>query len=321
MIKGKTIFLTGGAGFIGTKLIERLEKHNKIIVFDSLKRNSIQHSQALHSSNVKVIQGDILDMASLEKAMAGVEIVVHLAAVAGIDTVILSPTTTMRVNTLGTSNVLEVAKKQGNIERFIDFSTSEVFGQRAFKSEEKDYTVMGAVGEARWTYAVSKLAAEHLSHAYYKEFGLPTVVLRPFNIYGPGQVGEGAVHAFINKAIENKDLEIHGDGTQIRAWCYVDDMIDGILCCIENPAAVGESFNIGNSRAVVTIYGLANAVIRACGSQSKIKFIRKDYVDVELRVPSVQKAKALLDFESKVDLEEGLRRTAEYYRKLKGLVG
>lgn len=314
MISGKKIFLTGGAGFIGAKLIERLEAKNEIVVFDLLSRNSLKDSDAATSSNLSIVEGDILDFDKLKAAMSGADMVVHLAAIAGIDTVILSPTNTMRVNILGTSNVLRAAREVGGIERFIDFSTSEVFGQRAFKSEENDYTVMGAVGEARWTYAVSKLAAEHLTHAYYKEFDLPTVVLRPFNIYGPGQVGEGAVHAFICRAIRNEDLEIHGDGTQIRAWCYVDDMIDAILCCLENPNAVGESFNIGNSRAVVTIYGLASAVIRACESKSKIRFVRKDYVDVELRVPSVKKSKQILGFEAKIDLEDGLRLTADYYR-------
>lgn len=316
MISGKKIFLTGGAGFIGTKLIERLESGNEITVYDSLSRNSLKDSAAAKSPNLTIVEGDILDFDKLKEAMRGADIVVHLAAVAGVDTVILSPTSTMQVNILGTSNVLRAAKEVGGIERFIDFSTSEVFGQRAFKSEENDFTIMGAVGEARWTYAVSKLAAEHLTHAYYKEFGLPTVVLRPFNIYGPGQVGEGAVHAFICRAIKNEDLEIHGDGTQIRAWCYVDDMIDAILCSIENSKAIGESFNVGNSRAVVTIYGLASAVIRACESKSKIRFVRKDYVDVELRVPSVKKSKQILGFESKIDLEDGLLLTANYYRQL-----
>src|SRR6266508_1670566 len=221
--------------------------------------------------------------------MRGADVVVHLAAIAGIDTVIKSPTRTMRVNMPGSAHVLAPAHELGGCERFVCFSTSEVFGTHAFKSEETDRTVMGAVGEARWTYAVSKLAEEHLAHAYFKEFGLPTVVVRPFNIYGPAQIGEGAIHRFVKRALLNEPLEIHGDGTQIRAWCYVDDMVDGLLLCLEHPAAVGESFNIGNSRAVVTIYGLANAIVRVMGSSSPIRFTRKDYVDVELRIPQVEK--------------------------------
>jgi len=194
------------------------------------------------------------------------------------------------------------------------FSTSEVFGQHAFRSHETDKTVMGQVGEARWTYAVSKLAEEHLAIAYYQEKSLPTTVVRPFNVYGPGQVGEGAIRIFIERALKDQDIEIHGDGTQIRAWCYVDDMVDGTLLAMSHPSAIGESFNIGNQRAVVTIYGLANAVIRVLNSNSQIRFTRKDYVDVELRIPAVTKAREILGFEASIDLDDGIHRTAEFYR-------
>jgi UDP-glucose 4-epimerase len=194
------------------------------------------------------------------------------------------------------------------------FSTSEVFGQYAFRSTETDNTVMGKVGEARWTYAVSKLAEEHLAISYHKEMGLPTSVVRPFNIYGPGQVGEGAMSIFIQRALKDETIEIHGDGTQIRAWCYVDDMVEGTLLCMEHPKAIGESFNIGNQEAVITIYGLAKMVCQTLGSKSKIIFSGRSTVDVELRVPAVKKARELLGFEAKVDLDNGIKRTADYYR-------
>jgi len=248
--------------------------------------------------------------------MRGADIIVHCAAIAGIDTVIKSPVTTMRVNMVGSANVLEAASRLPRCDRVVCFSTSEVFGQHAFRSEETDNAVMGKVGEARWTYAVSKLAEEHLAMAYYQERRLPVTVVRPFNIYGPGQVGEGALKIFVLRALKDEPIEVHGDGTQIRAWCYVDDMVDGVLLAMVHPKAVGESFNIGNQKAVVTIYGLANTVVRVLGSRSPIVFTYKDYADVELRVPSVSKARELLGFEARVDLEEGIRRTAEYYRGL-----
>src|SRR5207247_54300 len=106
--------------------------------------------------------------------------------------------------------------------------------------------------------------------AYHQEKKLACTVVRPFNIYGPGQVGEGALRTFVQRAIRNEPIEIHGDGTQIRAWCYVDDMVDGVLLALHHPKAVGESFNIGNQRAVTTIYGLANTVIRVLESKSEI---------------------------------------------------
>jgi UDP-glucose 4-epimerase len=314
MIEGKKVFITGGAGFIGSMLIGRLVENNQIVAFDNLARNSLKNKSFFDHPNLTLIQGDVLDFEQVNQAIQGADVVVHCAAIAGIDTVIKKPVSTMRVNMIGSANVLEAAARLPKCERVVCFSTSEVFGQQAFRSNEKDKTVLGSVGEARWTYAVSKLAEEHLAIAYYQEQGLPVTVLRPFNVYGPGQVGEGALRTFIDRALKNRPLEIHGDGTQIRAWCYVDDMIEGVMLSIVHPNAVGESFNIGNQRAVVTIYGLANTVVRVLHSTSPIVFTRKDYADVELRIPAVGKARDVLGFEAKVDLDEGIERTAEYYR-------
>ena len=210
--------------------------------------------------------------------------------------------------------MLEAALAQGGIERFIDFSTSEVFGSYAYRVREGDVTSLGAVGEARWTYAVSKLATEHLAHNYYMQYGLPACSIRPFNIYGPGQVGEGAIHRFIVRALRGEDLEIHNDGSQIRAWCYVDDIVDAVLLCLERAEAVGKAFNIGNPRSVCTIYDLARQIVRLTGSRSQLRFVEWAHTDVELRVPNIDKARALLGYEPKVDLEEGLLRTIEWYR-------
>jgi len=316
MLSGKTIFLTGGAGFIGATLTGRLHPNNRIVIFDSYRRDSLSHRPWASHPNVTVIRGDVTDPAALGRAIeeAQPQVIVHLAAIAGIDTVIQSPTTTMRVNLVGTVNALDAASRVKGLERFVDFSTSEVFGSYAFRADEAQITSIGAVGEARWIYAVSKLAGEHLVHAYHREFKTPTVTLRPFNVYGPGQVGEGAIHRFVVAALAGRDLEIHGDGTQIRAWCYVDDMVEGVLLAMEHPNAVGQSFNIGNARAVVTIYGLASTIVRVLGSPSQIRFTEKSYADVELRVPNVDKARSLIGFEANVDLEEGIRRTGEYYR-------
>jgi dTDP-glucose 4,6-dehydratase len=201
------------------------------------------------------------------------------------------------------------------VERFVDFSTSEVFGTHVYHAEEMSATTLGSVGEARWTYAVSKLAAEHLVHNYGKETGLPTVSIRPFNVFGPRQVGVGAIHTFVVRALMNQPLEIHGDGNQIRAWCYIDDMVEGILLTLTRPEAVGHVFNIGNPKGTVTINTLAEKIRALAGSQSEIVFVKKNYVDVELRIPSIQKAAELLGFQPKVDLNEGLSRTIEWYRR------
>lgn len=315
MITQRKLFITGGAGFIANLLISRLVDENQITVFDNFHRDTLSNSQVAGHENLVVKKGDVLDFESVTSAMAGADIVVHAAAIAGIDTVIKNPTTTMRVNMIGTANVLEAAKVNGVKGRFVDFSTSEVFGNRAFNSAEDDDTVTGSAGEARWTYAVSKLAGEHLAMAYWKEFSLPVVSVRPFNVYGPGQTGEGALQIFIKRALKDEDLFIYGDGSQIRAWCYVDDFVSGLMACIDNQKAVGESFNIGNSRAVTTIYGLAETVIRVLNSKSKIIFKPALSADIELRIPSVGKALALLGFKAEINLDQGILRTAKWVSK------
>jgi UDP-glucose 4-epimerase len=320
MIVGKTIFITGGAGFIGSMLISRLANHNTILVYDNYSRNTLKNTPYASHPNVRQIEGDVLDFESLKAAMAGADMVVHAAGIAGIDTTAINPVRTMQVNMIGTANALQAANELSAIERFVDFSTSEVFGSYAFKVDEDQQTVAGAVGEARWTYAVSKLAGEHLAHAYFKQSGLPTVTVRPFNVYGPGQTGEGALSIFVRKALKNEDIVIFGDGSQIRAWCYVDDMVEGVLCALEHPSAIGESFNIGNARAVTTIYGLAETVLRVTGSTSGIFFRDALSADIELRIPKVNKARELIGFEAMVDLEDGLRRTAEWVAENEALL-
>ena len=315
MIKNKKILLTGGAGFIGTRLCELLSDNNEILIYDNLNRNSIKNTNLLNKENIKLVQGDILDLSHVKSTVNEFKpnIVIHLAAVAGIDTVIKNPVMTMKVNMLGTYNVLE-ALKDYKIDRFIDFSTSEVFGSYAYKVDEQHTTNLAPVGEARWTYSVSKLAGEHLAHSYYKEYGLPVVTVRPFNIYGAGQVGEGAIHQFVIKAINNDQIQIHGDGDQIRSWCYIDDFVNGIMLCLNKKKAIGNSFNIGNPKGTITILMLAKLIKRITNSKSEIIYVPKNYVDVELRIPSIEKAKKILGFVPKYDLDEGLEKTIEWYR-------
>ena len=314
MINGKNIFITGGAGFISNRLIREIINDNKITIYDNFYRDTLSNSGLASHKNIRIIKGSVLDLEFLTSAMKGADIVIHAAAIAGIDTVIKSPTYTMQVNMIGTANALEAAKINKVNDRFINFSTSEVFGNFAFKSAENSNTVVGSAGEARWTYAVSKLAAEHLSLAYFKEFNLPAVNVRPFNVYGEGQTGEGALQIFINRALRNENIYIYGDGNQIRSWCYIDDFIEGLLQCIENPAAIGESFNIGNSKSVVTTYGLAQTVCRVLNSESEIIHKPPLSADIELRIPSIEKAYKILGFKSTTLLDDGILKTAEWIK-------
>ncbi len=316
MIENKRILLTGGAGFIGSTLTANLIDKNEIVIYDNFSRDSLKYKN-ITSSNLKVVKGDILDLEKLTKTANefNPQIVVHMAAIAGIDTVIKSPINTLEININGTFNILKALDKtSSSLERFLDFSTSEVLGSYAYKSTELSNTNLAPVGEARWTYSIGKVAGEHLVHSYYKERGYPTVTIRPFNIFGPGQVGEGAIQVFMKHAVKGTDIEIHGDGDQIRSWCYIEDMINGVLLCLTNKSAVGEIFNIGNPKGTVTISSLAEKIVNITGSKSKIKYVPKNYVDVELRIPSIEKAERILDFKPLVDLNEGIKRTFEWYK-------
>lgn len=320
-ITGSRLFITGGAGFIATSLISRLIDANEITVYDNFDRDTLGTTGLAAHPKLSVIRGDVLDAEHLKDASQGADYFIHAAAVAGIDNTVKNPVRTMSVNMMGTANALAAALgANAGLRRFMDFSTSEVFGPKAYMAGEDSATVTGAVGEARWTYAVSKLAGEHLTHAYFKQHGLPTVTIRPFNIYGPGQVGEGAISIMIRKALKGEDLFIFGDGAQIRAWCYIDDMVDGLLQALTVPAVVGESLNLGNARAVTTIYGLAETIRRVLGSSSRIVFRDALSADIELRIPSVDKARRLMGFEARVDLEEGIRRTADWIARNESLL-
>jgi UDP-glucose 4-epimerase len=317
-LQGKRIFVTGGAGFIATTLARKLVEENEVIAVDNLHRDALSGTELADHPNFTLHQADVLDADAVRELAQGATHIVHCAAIAGVDTVLASPVRTMRVNMIGTYNVLEAAAGTlDTLERLVDFSTSEVFGTHAFNVREGQVTTIGSVGEARWTYAVSKLAGEHLAHAYHDELGVPTVTVRPFNVYGPGQIGGGAIRAFIEAALAGEDLIVRGDGAQIRAWCFVDDMVEAVLLSLQLPAAIGQSFNVGNPRSAVTIFDLAQRVKRLTGCPGEIRFAPLNYVDVELRIPNVEKARELLGFDARVELDDGLEQTIAWYRARK----
>ena len=318
MVEGKQVLITGGAGFIGTSLALALADHNDVVLLDNLHRDAYSGSLLADHPRVRLVQGDVMDPATVADAVKGAEHIVHMASIAGVDTVMQHPVLTMKVALVGTMNILDAAYREGTVQCFIDFSTSEVFGRYAYNVSEGDMAQLGVVGEARWTYAVSKLATEHLAHNYYKEYGFPAVSVRPFNVYGPRQVGEGAVHQFIVRALAGDDLLVHNDGAQIRSWCYIDDIIRGILLVMSRKEALGHAINIGNPRATVTIYNLASMIARLTGSASAIRMVEWNYPDVELRIPDINKARSLLGFEPEVDLDDGLKRTIAWYAAARG---
>lgn len=314
MIKDKKILITGGAGFIGSHLVDSLISENEIIVFDDFSRGSIENlSHLKDNANLKIFNGNILDANKLTEAMQDVNIAFHLAGVTGIDTVFNNPLKTLKINIFGTHNVLEAARKN-NVERVLYASTSEVYGPWVHNAHEDEKTTQGTVKESRWSYSTSKLAAEHLLQGYFKEYGMLTTIVRYFNIYGPRQKGESAIHNFIENALKNQPLQIYGEGTQIRAWCFISDAVEGTLFAAEKQEGIGEVFNIGNPMTALTISALAQMIIDMINPSVKIEFVELNRADVIHRVPSIEKAQTLLHLRPKVSLYEGLKLTIEWYR-------
>jgi UDP-glucose 4-epimerase len=313
IIRNKSFFITGGAGFIMSNFISTIIDNNRVTILDTFDRDSISNSPFISHSNLSIIKGSVLDT-TLLSAIEPHDVIIHAAGIAGIYTVLQNPVKTMEVNYLGTSNMLAMASKWQNLQKFLNFSTSEVFGQVSFKAAEEDIKSIGDASQARWTYAVSKMAGEHLCFSYLRQEKVPIVNLRPFNVYGPRQTGESAISTFIKQALKHEKIVIHGDGTQIRAWCYVSDFVEVMHKIILSERSIGESFNIGDTHSTITILGLARKIKQLLLSESEICFVDSLKEDVNLRIPSAEKARKILEFNSQITLDEGILLTASWYR-------
>src|SRR5947209_4467055 len=253
-IRNKTILITGGAGFIGSSLAERLAENNEIILFDRFFHNQpVTFTSLYKDPKVRKVEGDILDGKALAGLAQQANIVVHAAAIVGVGRVCSYPRETLETNFVGALQVLKALEKNSRLERFIYFSTSEVFGVNSFRVHEATPTAVGPAAEARWSYAIAKLAGEHLVKAYHRQAGMPVVTVRTFNVFGPRRLGSHAILGFVLNSLRGNPIEVHGDGSQIRSWCYIDDFCDAILEMIARPNAVGEDFNIGNPQNTLTI--------------------------------------------------------------------
>ncbi len=315
MLNDHRVFISGGAGFIGSAVADRLLNSNLVTLFDNLHRGTFDDRISADHPQVRLVRGDILDPDALASAIADHDIIIHCAAIAGIDSVANDPVSTMLTNMIGSANVLRAALEFTEATAVLCLTTSEVFGPQANQVDESSPSIIGPPGEPRWTYAAAKLAEEHLALAYHRQHGLPVVVLRPFNVYGPGQVGEGAIRDFIIQALTDEDLTLHGGGKQVRSWCYVDDMVDAVIRAASMQSAIGRAFNIGNADAVISIRELAELIVELSGSHSAILDGPATGADIHVRSPRVGLARELLGFEAGVGLREGLLRTIERVRR------
>ncbi|MCW5682821.1 MAG: SDR family NAD(P)-dependent oxidoreductase [Pseudolabrys sp.] len=312
----ENVFLTGGAGFIGTALARHfLDRGARVTIFDVYVRDAMHYFPEIAAHpNLRRIKGDVRDLAALKEAVGDATLVFHLAAIAGVSKYFRIPAEVMEINVLGTYNVLEAIKDNRNVRAFFDFSTSEIYGSNCFGAREDGDVKMENIFAKRWTYATSKMASEKFGMAYYWQYGVPFVGVRPFNVYGPGQVGEGVISYFLNACLKQETIKITGDGSQCRTYCYVDDFVDGIRVLVDNvDKAIGTSFNIGRSTEMYSVLSLAQLVQEIAGMPQSVEYVQHAGDDVMVRSPSVAKLTAL-GYKPKIDLREGLTRTLDWYR-------
>ena len=316
-LSGARIFLTGGRGFIGSHLVGRLlGRGNTVTVFDNGRRDALGYTGLDGTAGLTTIVGDVTDRAALDQAIGDATYVLHLAAIAGVSSYYRTPLRTLEVNYGGTQNLLASLKDRPGVQLMVGFSTSEIYGPDARDAREDGMTSQGSIWDRRWVYAISKLAAEKLGYAYFWEHGLPICYIRPFNVYGPGQVGEGAISVFIYRALRGLPIEVTGDGQQVRAFCYIDDFCEAIETCLAEPdVARGQSFNIGDPREPLTMLDLARRVIALTGSTSEISFKPHAGEDVRHRSPSIERAQERLGYHPSTLLDDGLRRTIQWFRE------
>ena len=293
------ITITGGSGFIGSSLVEVLRKKHVITIFDVNKTQF---------NDVTFVQGDIIDPKSTDAAIRNSDVVIHLAAALGVINTEQNPIETLDTNIFGTKNVLD-ACKNNDVKKIIFSSSSEIYGEPIkipIKETDKVLPITN--------YGISKLAAEEYIKAYYKNFGLRYTILRLFNVYGEKQRNEWVMTEFVSRAIKNQDIIIHGTGSQIRAFCHVSDTLKGFEIALEK--GDGEIFNIGNDSEPISIKKLAERIISLSNSKSSIKLIPfeksdRDRNEIMNRAPSIEKAKQILGYQSKMSLDEGIKKILE----------
>lgn len=292
----------------------RLVERYRIKIFDiDIATNSINYTELPGHPNIELVQGDICDAQTVRKDLAGCDAIIHLAALLGVQRVVDNARRTMDTIVLGTRNVLEASCQNGPVRRLINVSTSEIYGNTTTHGDTALASI-SAANDPRMSYAAAKLLGEHLTWSYYRDLGVKAVNVRPFNVYGPYRKTSNAVGVFITRALANEDLMIHGTGGQLRSWCYIDDFCDGMIACLENEAAVGEDFNLGNALTTCTIHDLASRIVRLTGSESKIQLVELPFSDINVRTPSGDKAARLLNFQARFEIDDGLEKTIAWHR-------
>ncbi len=317
------ILITGGAGFIGSHLVDYLiQRGDEVTALDDLSTGSLRNIRHLQDNpNFRFSEASVLDSETVEAEVAQADAVYHLAAAVGVQLIVDRPLQSLLTNIKGTENVLDAAQKHRT--KILVASTSEIYGKSQngpFK--EDDDRLLGSPRKLRWSYSTSKAVDEILAYVYYKELGLPTVVVRLFNTVGPRQVGNYGmvIPRFISQALRGEPLTVYGDGSQSRSFTSVYDVVGAMTMLMETPQAEGDVFNIAG-QSEISIRELAEMVIKMTDSASTIVYVPFEEVygegfeDMSRRAADTSKLEATTGFRCSTNLIETIDRMIEFTRQ------
>lgn len=318
-MSGRRSVVTGGAGFIGSHLVELLlDSGDDVIVIDDLSTGRLENlSGVMEHPRLRFEEGSILDAALLRRSMTGADRVFHLAAAVGVNLIIDEPLRSLRTNIHGTENVIELAHELGL--SMLLASTSEIYGKNtADRLDEGADRILGSPLLSRWTYAAAKGIDEAYAHAYWTSFGLPVTIVRLFNTVGPRQTGRYGmvVPRLVGQALRGEPMTVYGDGLQTRCFSYVGDVVPALVRLIETPAARGQAVNLGGAEEIA-IGELAARIVGVTGSSSGIKLVpyadayAPGYEDMRRRVPDNRLAERLVGFRPTTGVDSIITRVAE----------
>ncbi len=299
------VFVTGGCGFVGSHLVHRLIEEFEVVVFDNLS-NAVRENVADVEREVRLIVGDLRDADKLKEGLKGCRYVFHLAAQVSVERAIAEPVNDAAINILGTINLLRAAS---HCERVVLFSSGAVYGEPIRMPIDEEHP-----RKPISMYGVSKMASESYAYAFYKTFGLPVTILRPFNIYGPRQRRDsqysGVISIFAESLIKGEKPVIYGDGTQTRDFVYVSDVVEAGVLAAESEEAIGQVFNVAAGKPT-TINRLAEEMIRVAGKKVKPVHTQPRIGEIKHSVADISKIRKILGYKPEITLTQGLEKMWE----------